>query len=410
MSSERSVAYRGSRIALGASRRIRDAIRAARYAPFLLLSACELDTTAIPPTTPRLVVHSVLSASAAQQFVLLERSRAGLVTLLAPPFDVTDPVLTDDSIAVSDAVIELTTPGGQTLVAIEDLVSIGKGAGVYRFQLPGSALQRGGVYRLSVRAPDGELLTAEASVPGGSPAPFPGFRRWDRSGEPLALEWPAAPGARSYLVRIETPYGPHSFFTDSTRVRLPGTLRNTDREQLPRVFLPGYQQSVTVSAVDSNYYDYFRTHNSALTGSGIVSRVRGGLGVFGALVRLRFETLDVVVPQTEPVAGQFLVCCTPAEVIGSPNVSMTLYLESRASRSDQPDALSGSYVAKLQGTRNLLGTIHRNQVVIALLGGTLARDTVDLYVGELRGDTLHGQYQRNKTVARFVKQKQPPLP
>ena len=97
------------------------------------------------------------------------------------------------------------------------------------------------------------------------------------------------PGARSYFVRVETPYGPLSFFTESTFVRLPGTLRNADVLSLPHVFIPGFPQTVTVSAVDSNYYDWYRTRNDAISGEGLVSRVKGGIGVFGSLVRLRMR-------------------------------------------------------------------------------------------------------------------------
>ena len=79
-------------------------------------------------------------------------------------------------------------------------------------------------------------------------------------------------GARSYFVRVETPYGPRAFFTDDTRVRLSGDLRNADADGLPRVFIPGFPQAVTVSAVDSNYYDWFRTHNDVLSGTGLLNQ------------------------------------------------------------------------------------------------------------------------------------------
>ena len=47
---------------------------------------------------------------------------------------------------------------------------------------------------------------------------------------------------------------------------------------------PGFRQDVLVAAVDSNFYDYYRTNNDPFTGAGIISRLTGGLGLFGSLV------------------------------------------------------------------------------------------------------------------------------
>jgi hypothetical protein len=168
-------------------------------------------------------------------------------------------------------------------------------------------------------------------------------RAFDRARDTVTLEWPASAGARSYLVRIETPYGPRTFFTADTRVRLTGDLRNADVDELPRVFIPGFPQVVTVSAVDSNFYDWYRTHNDALSGTGLVSRVRGGIGVFGSLVRLRDQEMRVTAPQTEPFAGTFRYVGPPSEALGTPYLTLELYLESRAARTDQPDAISGRF-------------------------------------------------------------------
>src|SRR5205085_1390570 len=64
-----------------------------------LASACELDKTAIPRTEPRLALHGVLSASAQTQVVLLERTRSGRVQLVAPSFDLEDPIGSGEGIA-----------------------------------------------------------------------------------------------------------------------------------------------------------------------------------------------------------------------------------------------------------------------------------------------------------------------
>jgi hypothetical protein len=376
----------------------------------ILLSACEIEKVAIPRTEPRVAMHAVLSASSQTQVVLLERTRAGLVFPVAP-FDIPDPTISDEGIPESGAIVRLTTPSGQTLFAPEEISIFNqKGGGIYRFALPGDALERSGTYSLSVQTSKGEILTAETSVPEGVAVAFPEQRLFDRARDTVDLEWPASPGARSYFVRIETPYGPRSFFTDSTRVRLTGELRNVELKPLPRVFIPGFPQAVTVSAVDSNYYDWFRTHNNALSGTGLVNRVSGGLGVFGSLVRLKFQDLRVVAPQPEPAAGMFVFVGTPIERSTTPYLSLELYVESRSARSDQPDALSGRYDRRtflgMTGcvTCGMFGTTRNGRIELAFLRDWFARDTAEILTGEIRGDTIVGRYRGFGGLVHFVKQ------
>ena len=376
------------------------------------LGACEIERVAIPRTDARVAVHAVLSASAGTQVVLLERTRNGSVFVVGPGFDLADPIVSDEGIAESFATIRLVTPAGDTLVAREDIFtrSDGKGAGIYRFALPGTALARNASYRLLVRTINGELLSAATSVPEGAAIAAAESRVFDRSRDTLLVEWPATAGARSYFVRIETPFGPRSFFTESTRLRFTGDLRNVDVETLPRVFYPGFPQAVTVSAVDSNYYDWFRSHSNSLSGTGLVNRVEGGLGVFGSLVRLRFHDLSVVAPQEEPIAGTFRFVGTPAEHLTTPYLSFTIYVESASGRADQPDALSGRYQVRGRFgytgclVCGLLGTVRDGQVDLALLGAWSAKDTTERFIGEIRGDTIVGSYRGFGGIVRFVRE------
>ena len=378
----------------------------------LVVTACEIEKVNIPRPEQQVAVHGVLSASAFSQVVLVERTRNGSVSVFGPPFDLEDPLGSDAGIAETGAIVTLTTPGGATLVAKEDREELfGTGDGVYRISLPGSALERGGTYRLSVLTRDGEQLAAETVVPGGVAAVVAEQRDFDRASDVLVVEWPASPGARSYFVRVETPFGPRAFFTDDTRVRLSGDLRNPEADGLPRVFIPGFPQAVTVSAVDSNYYDWFRSHNDALSGTGLLNRVRGGLGVFGSLVRLRLLDLNVVAPQREPTAGMFRFAGTAAEVSTTPYLSLELYVESAASRSDQPDALSGRAVKRKTlgdpgcSLCGVLGSARNGQVEVQFLNAWSARDTVETFVGELRGDTLVGTYRGAGGNVRFVRER-----
>lgn len=386
--------------------------RSACLGLLLLLSACEIEKVAIPATEPRVSLHSVLSATASTQVVLLERTRSGLVEITVP-FDLGDPVVSDEGVAESGAVVRLISPGGDTLVAREDntVRDDRKGAGVYRFALPGTALERSGTYRLSIRTSGGELLSAETSVPVGVAAGAAEQIVFDRVRDTLNIEWPAAPGATSYFVRIETPFGPRSFFTAGTRLQLTGELRNPDATALPRVFIPGFPQAITVSAVDSNYYDWYRTENNALSGTGLINRVRGGIGVFGSLVRLRFQALEVVAPQAEPAAGMFRFDGTSFDRSVTPYLTLELYMESRAARADQADALSGRYDRRpflgMIGcaTCGLLGSARNGQIQLVFLRDWSARDTVEIFDGAIRGDTIVGEYRAMGGSARFVKQR-----
>ena len=377
-----------------------------------LCVACEIDRTAIPRTDPRLALHGVLSATAPSQVVLLERTRSGRVQLVAPPFDIGDPVVSDEGIAESGAQMTLVWPDGTTSIAREDNTTRGdgKGQGIYRFAIPGDQLQRSASYKLTVRTTQGEVLTAETSVPEGTPATTASLGTFDRSRDTLVLTWPATPGARSYFVRVETPLGPRSFFTESTLVRLPGLLRNTQRDELPHVFFPGFAQAVTVSAVDSNYYDWYRTHNDELSGEGLINRVTGGLGVFGSLVRLRFDSITIAAPQTRPFEGHWQFYGTQVEQLGTRYLSFDIYVESPAARSGQSDALSGRYLPRPRIDYNgcpicgFLGTARDGHVELALLKDWSGADTVEVFNGQFFGDTLVGVFRFGGGPFRFVRQ------
>lgn len=378
----------------------------------LALAACELEEVSVPPSEARLALHGVLSASAGSQVVLLERTRNGTISFFAPPFDVEDPVASNEGEAESGATMRLVTPAGDTIAGLEDIWTRGdgKGAGIYRFALPGASLARGGTYRLLVTSDRSEQLTAESTVPAGTPADTATPVAFDRSRDTLRLSWPASPGARSYFVRIETPYGPRAFFTGDTSVRLPGSLRNTDARGIPRVFIPGFQQAVTVSAVDSNFHDWYRSSNNLFTGSGLINGVTGGFGMFGGLVRLRFEDVRVRVPQVEPGTGRFVFDAT-SNPAPPPYLAIELYVESRATRDGQADALSGRYEVRPRFgysgclTCGIFGSLRGAQVSLALLRDWSGRDTVETFTGTVRGDTLTGTYRNAGGIWRFVRER-----
>jgi hypothetical protein len=373
-------------------------------------AACEIEKSAIPQGPKFLALHGVLSASAPTQAILLERTRNGSVRPVAPSFELESPLGSDSGIAESGATMTLVTPTGERLFAIEDNIGGGaRGAGVYRFYVAGSALERNLPYRLEVRTRDGELLAAETSVPEGVPAMVADSSGFDRSTDTVVVSWPKSDGARSYYVRIESPFGPRAFFTSDTVVRLPGDLRNVDLDELPHLFIPGFPQAITVSAVDSNFYDWFRTHADPLSGRGLVDRIEGGLGVFGSIVRLRLLDRDVVAPQPEPIAGTFDLVGPPEDTDIQRYTRLDLYVESHAARSDQPDALSGRAVRRVTffdpgcPLCGVLGSVRNGKVELQFLSGWSASDTADTFTGELRGDTIVGTFRIARGTAHFLK-------
>ena len=373
-----------------------------------VLGACEIGTVDIPKTTPTVVVHAVLNPIAANQVVLLERTLTGRVTIPDTTFNAADPIVSAGGIAISNATVEIIDSTGRVTRGVEDKslpANNGKGSGVYRVPITGTSLLLGGRYQLHIHTAEGEDVTAWTRVPNPS-SRFPSTnltRVFNRDHDVLATRWSAAPLTRAYAVRIESPFGPFFLFTDSLSFQTNGQLRNLFAGDLQHVFIPGFQQGIIIAAVDSNFYDYYRTNNDPFTGSGIISRVNGGLGMFGALVIITSGTITVTADQSQPIEGRFRLA--PASADPSRPTQFTLYIESPAARADGPAALTGRYVLGSSTTRGagIIGQLRGPDVSLALLDGELVGDTLDVFVGELAGDTLRGSYQKSGESAVFLK-------
>lgn len=115
-------------------------------------------------------------------------------------------------------------------------------------------------------------------------------------------------------------------------------------------------------------------------------------------------------PQTDPEAGMFQFAGPPEQRHSTPVLGLELYVESRAARADQAHAVSGRYhkrpVLGQVGcvTCGLLGTARDGRVELALLSDWYARDTADVFVGQMRGDTMAGSVRAAGGPVRFVKQ------
>jgi hypothetical protein len=339
--------------------------------------------------------------------VLLERSLTGAVNIKSTTFNPSEPILSDGGVPVSGASAELITPTGQVVLGIEDrsVTSNNTGAGVYRFRLAGAALLRGQTYQLHMRTREGEDLSASTTIP-DAPTAAPTFTSsFNRTRDTLNLTWPSARETRSYALRIEGPFGPFFLFTDSLHLRLTGELRNLFADELPRVLIPGFEQGVLVAAVDSNFYDYYRTQNDPFTGSGIISRVTGGVGMFGALAPVLRQVLDVTAVRQEPIEARFVYLTSVTGAARTPATEVNLYIESPSQRSDVPAALSGKYTTPLLRTDGVLGTQIGSSIALAFLSNQSAFDTLAVFTGELRGDTLAGFYRDRPGPAVFVRRR-----
>jgi hypothetical protein len=362
-----------------------------------VVTACTFDQQSVAVQPPQIVVHAVLDPGTMEQEVLVERSLSGAIDIRKNlRFDPSDPINTGGGIPVSGAQVTITGPDGTvtgfeapvvgrppTYASGRYLVMFGAGA---MFASP--PLRRGVQYTLRVRTPDGAVVTGTTVIPDIAPV-TPGTRLdlFNRDRDSVRLAWREARGARSYLVRVETPFGAFLLFSDSTNVTLKGDLRNYFATSLERVFIPGFRQRVSVAAVDSNFFDYYRSRNDPFTGSGIINSLEGGIGVFGAAVNIAARNADVVQDVREPAfEGLWDVVASPRQIVDV----FRLYVETPG----DPAALSGWYTRNrgsgvLEG---MIGSRTKGRVVLEFLANQAAVDTVAVFSGEQRGDSLIGSF------------------
>jgi hypothetical protein len=363
-----------------------------------ILSSCEIGKVTVPATPPGVVVHAVLNAGAINQIVLLEQTLSGVAEAPDTNFNSADPIVSAGGLPIFGATVDIIDSAGRAARGVEDQVTsngVQRGTGVYRVPIAGSALVLGSRYQLRIRTPDGKLVTAFTRVPRADVRSTGSLTQtMNRDHDILNVQWPAAT-TRTYAVRIESPYGPFFLFTDSTRLRFTGQLRNVFSGDLEHVFIPGFRQDILVAAVDSNFYDYYRTNNDPFTGSGIISRIDGGIGVFGSLVTMTSGTLTVTADRTGAPEGRYRFLAAPSSGTVPLTNDMTVYIESPSAGPNLPTALSGRYTTT-NGARvdGILGQEQDGIMTLQFLNNQQSGRKVDTFVGTLHGDTLIGSFQR----------------
>ncbi len=360
-------------------------------------AACTFDQQAVAVTKSEVVVHAVLDPSAQVQQVLVEQSLTGTINIDEQiRYDTLDPINTGGGVPIAGAFVAIQGPDGQ-LVGIEKKYS-GKpfsyGTGRYEIAagLGKTPIRAGAKYTLTVRTPSGDVVTGTTVVPNAAAVnttarvdPF------DRERDTLRLKWNVAPLARTYALRVESPFGAFLLFSDTAHLELPGTLRNFFADQLQRVFIPGFQQIATVSAVDTNFFDYYRSRNDPFTGSGIINRLTGGIGLFGSAVTVLSRNAVVTQPTTEPTfEGVYELVTAPTAPTKLVDV-FRLYVESK--NGDQA-SLSGNYTRNRTSTQRdaIAGTRDGALIQLDFLQNQDLKSRLTRFIGTRIADSLVGGY------------------
>jgi len=244
-----------------------------------------LDHAFFQPGVPTVVIHAVLDAGARDQYVVVQTTTGSL----------------NQQKEVAGAEVVITTPDGRALRADEirdtlvytTMRFITPQVGVvYRVSLDkyGVSLVGGGTYSLHVQLPDGREVAGHTTIPPAPQSPpINSSITFDRSRDTLRLAWPASAGTRVYEVFVSSSRSVFTTFAD-TSIALPGTAQTSAGSF---AFIPGATSQLVVSAVDDNYYDYYRRGSDPFSGGGIETHLVGGIGLFGSIVPVARRTLIV---------------------------------------------------------------------------------------------------------------------
>jgi len=354
-----------------------------------LFGGCELATETVASPRASIVVHAVLNPDMDEQVILVESSLTGRVAIDSTVrFNPLDPIRTAGGEPLSRAEVRLFAEGDSVGVVATETEVGGRLTGRYvvsRARLP---ITPGVRYRLRVRTTDDREATGETHVPTAPVDWFPGqgaaIQRdtLRRSTDTLRLQWAAVPNARTYAIRVETPNGPWFLFSDSTRFALSGQLRNFFVGGLPSVWYPGFDQIASVAAVDRNFYDYNRSGNDPFGGTGLISSIRGGIGLFGSALSVLRREVTVLDRDRVPLDARW----RGTTASGSP-MEYELWVESVGS---PRSSVSGR--ERLGARRFLVGTLEGDRLrLVTLLGRSIA-DTAALFIGRVGADTITGEY------------------
>ena len=353
------------------------------------LAACESTPVEVSSPAASIVVHAVLNPDVAEQVVLVESSLTGRVDINdGLKFDLLDPIRTAGGSPISGADVRLLTAGDTVGARATETLVRTRGTGRYVVPRAALALQPGRRYRLRIRTTEGREVTGETLVPGAPPGWTVGAGAvassvvLDRTRDTLQLRWSAVREARTYAIRIETPYGPWALFADSTQFTLSGGLRNYFAPGLPSVWFPGFVQTASVVAVDANFYDYNRSGNDPFGGTGLISSVRGGIGLFGSVVNMLRREVTITERTRFPLDARWRGVTEAGAV-----AEIDLWIDVEG---PTVSSVSGRELTALR--RYVLGTLRGESLRLVTLAASSSADTVSVLTARLAGDSLVGSY------------------
>ena len=390
----------------------------ARVGAGLLVAACTLaacdDPVAIgnEAIAPRAVVHAVLDPVAAEQVVLVERSRLGPPNReweYAPPEDI---IVAYGGDPIRGARVVLYDAHGDSAVAIEDAARRpdGLGKGVYRVATTGVAgaaaglatlaIRPGAAYRLRVETELGTVL-GDARVPDAAVAAAPIDLSHD---------------IREVGAEIALPEDVHthvvSLSTDGTRPRFvvgPGRVVLTDNGLLVwegnvgRIDFPlstCESSELSLSAVDANYAAYAQArdrdnlHGEDLRSAG----VRGGSGVFGAVVPYARYRINAFSSAVGALDGRWRLDGTS---VAGFLAGVTMCLHSPGPTNE----VNGLWSLQPGGPTNFVygGVDPSGTRTVLTLSSTLRQVPPVTLDATLRADTLDGRDTRTGQRLRFIR-------
>ncbi|MFB3050886.1 MAG: hypothetical protein ACE1Z0_02745 [Acidimicrobiia bacterium] len=293
-----------------------------------LMAACELTEVAIPPSDPIVIVQAILRPDLDRQWVIVERSLTGAEERQSTPGDIPFDRPQLPIVGASVTVENLSQSFPVDLCGPAEFAqNIGPGAtlggvdGVYWGPIGCPAMSPGDRLLLTVVTPDSVVVTGETVVTGvdgmfielrGDSIALPDSTalRFDRDVDTLRAEVAPIVGRMTQVdVRFDnglnTTRRVTSLFVDSTSLTLPGTLQDLFRGGTgDPIFQGGRFYTMAVAFGDQNYFDFIRSANGDVTGTGFINHLKGGVGVFGNLVAST-AILRVVAEADDPREGPF---------------------------------------------------------------------------------------------------------
>jgi hypothetical protein len=201
--------------------------------------------------------------------------------------------------AVKGATVTLTRPDGRVMTAAEEQDSTvvttesvePRVTTIYHFALgvAGVALVPGGTYQLRVVVPDGRVVSGSTTIATATPVRLVGpAQSFDHLRDTLSLHWSHVAGASSYEVLVRSSRSLFTVFTDTSV-----TLTGSSTFDGNFAFSTGLTHQLVVSAVDANYYDYYRRNSDPFSAVGVINHLEGGIGVFGSIVEIERMVIAV---------------------------------------------------------------------------------------------------------------------